>query len=139
MATKKSDKRQQCSGFIKNSEEIDPTECLVKGCVPTWLNGDVVRIGPGEFDIGPDTFDHWFDGHAILHRFSIANGKVVYNSKFQKSKTYQKNHEHSRIVIGEFATASRPDPCKNIFQRFATKFTQSKPESDNANVNIAKL
>nr|NP_001071891.1 RPE65 homolog [Ciona intestinalis]BAE73258.1 RPE65 homolog [Ciona intestinalis] len=125
--------------LLQKAEERANAECVVTGCIPEWLNGDVLRNGPAEFDIGPDTFKHWFDGHALLHKFSMFEGKVTYSSKFLRSGTYKTNHENSRIIIGEFGTASRPDPCKNMFSRFFTNFVEIAPRSDNANVSVAQL
>jgi len=41
----------------------------IAGSIPQWLQGEVLRNGPGEFDLGETTFNHYFDGHALLHRF----------------------------------------------------------------------
>lgn len=61
-------------------------------------------------------FNHWFDGMALLHQFKISNGEVTYKSRFLSSDSYQANKENNRITI------TMPDPCKNFFQRFLSKF-----------------
>ncbi|CAK8679260.1 unnamed protein product [Clavelina lepadiformis] len=123
---------------LGNGENKPATECRIKGNIPFWLNGEVLRNGPGEFVIGPDTFKHWFDGHALIHKFTISEGKVTYMAKFVESETYKINHKHNRIILGGFGTACVPDPCKNIFSRFFSHFT-SFPKLDNCNINLANL
>lgn len=59
---------------------------------------------------------------ALLHQFRIENGSVTYRSKFLQSDTYKANSAQNRIVISEFGTLALPDPCKNIFERFMSKF-----------------
>uniref|UniRef100_A0A8D0Y083 Carotenoid-cleaving dioxygenase, mitochondrial n=1 Tax=Sus scrofa TaxID=9823 RepID=A0A8D0Y083_PIG len=94
----------------------------VRGHVPKWLNGYLLRIGPGKFEFGKDKYNHWFDGMALLHQFKIEKGTVMYRSKFLQSDTYKANSVHDRIVVSEFGTLALPDPCKNIFERFMSKF-----------------
>lgn len=43
-------------------------------------------------------------------------------SRFLRSDAYQKNSERDRIVMSEFGTLAMPDPCKNFFQRFLSRF-----------------
>ena len=47
---------------------------------------------------------------------------MTYRSKFLQSDTYKANSVHDRIVISEFGTLAVPDPCKNVFGRFLSKF-----------------
>ena len=41
---------------------------LFEGTVPSWLQGQLVRNGPGRMEVGPDKFNHIFDGSALMHR-----------------------------------------------------------------------
>nr|CAB3265688.1 RPE65 RPE65 homolog [Phallusia mammillata] len=121
-----------------NGMETKEKLCEIKGSIPLWLKGEVIRNGPGEFELGGDTFDHYFDGHALLHKFIIENGVVSYKSKFLKSESFKHNHAHNRLLYGTFGHASFPDPCKNMFSRLFTQMTVSPPQ-DACNVNIAAL
>lgn len=47
---------------------------------------------------------------------------MTYRSKFLQSDTYKANSVNDRIVISEFGTLALPDPCKNVFERFMSKF-----------------
>ncbi|XP_075047214.1 carotenoid-cleaving dioxygenase, mitochondrial isoform X2 [Mixophyes fleayi] len=82
-------------------------------------------------------FNHWFDGMALLHKFTIENGNVTYMSRFLRSDSYKSNESQNRIVASEFGTISMPDPCKSVFQRFVSTFQVPRP-TDNGNINIMK-
>uniref|UniRef100_A0A8C6SN15 Beta-carotene oxygenase 2 n=1 Tax=Neogobius melanostomus TaxID=47308 RepID=A0A8C6SN15_9GOBI len=116
-------------------ETPEPIETNIIGKIPNWINGNFLRNGPGKFEIGNHKFNHWFDGMALLHQFKIDNGQVTYKSRFLSSSSYQVNKETSRIAVSEFGTLTMPDPCKNFFQRFLSRFELPKP-TDNGNVNF---
>ncbi|XP_041851016.1 beta-carotene oxygenase 2b [Melanotaenia boesemani] len=116
-------------------ETPEPISTVITGTIPRWINGNFLRNGPGKFEIGNQKFNHWFDGMALLHQFKISNGKVTYKSRFLSSDSYQSNKEQNRIVVSEFGTITMPDPCKNFFQRFLSRFELPKP-TDNANVSF---
>ncbi|ELW64254.1 Beta,beta-carotene 9',10'-oxygenase [Tupaia chinensis] len=120
---------------VKETPQTIPAR--IRGRFPTWLNGYLLRIGPGKFEFGKNKYNHWFDGMALLHQFRMEKGTVTYKSRFLQSDTYMANSVHDRIVISEFGTLSLPDPCKNIFERFMSKF--EKPTiTDNTNVNYVQ-
>ncbi|XP_050934567.1 carotenoid-cleaving dioxygenase, mitochondrial isoform X2 [Lates calcarifer] len=74
---------------------------------------------------------------AMLHQFKINKGQVTYMSRFLNSDAYKKNSERDRIVMSEFGTLAMPDPCKNFFQRFLSRFEMMEP-TDNASVSFVK-
>ncbi|XP_076867979.1 carotenoid-cleaving dioxygenase, mitochondrial isoform X3 [Brachyhypopomus gauderio] len=103
-------------------ENPEPVPTTVKGTIPAWVRGSLLRNGPGKFEFGNQHFNHWFDGMALMHRFQITNGHVTYSSRFLRSDSYNSNSEMNRIVSSEFGTLALPDPCKNLFQRFLSRF-----------------
>lgn len=137
-------KRPSASGLefigplVSSVEETpDPITTLIKGQIPSWINGSFLRNGPGKFEFGESKFTHWFDGMALMHRFNIKDGQVTYSSRFLQSDSYVQNSEKNRIVVSEFGTLVTPDPCKNIFARFFSRF-QIPKTTDNAGVNFVK-
>lgn len=126
--------------FGKNKEECpDPIKADVQGEIPEWLQGLLIRNGPGMHIIGNSTYNHWFDGMALLHSFHFKNGEVFYRSKYLRSDTYITNMQEKRIVVSEFGTMAYPDPCKNIFSKAATFLANTIPEfTDNCLINIMK-
>ncbi|NXC02619.1 BCDO2 oxygenase, partial [Orthonyx spaldingii] len=111
------------SPLVQSMEETpEPIPARIKGHIPKWINGNLLRNGPGKFEFGNDKFNHWFDGMALLHQFQLAHGTVTYRSRFLQSSSYLRNSQHNRIVASEFGTLAMPDPCKSIFGRFLSRF-----------------
>uniref|UniRef100_A0A672LPR2 Carotenoid-cleaving dioxygenase, mitochondrial n=1 Tax=Sinocyclocheilus grahami TaxID=75366 RepID=A0A672LPR2_SINGR len=126
------------SPLVSSVEETpEPIPTTVKGTIPTWIHGSLLRNGPGKFEFGNQHYNHWFDGMALMHRFQIEDGQVMYRSRFLRSDSYKQNSERNRIIVSEFGTLALPDPCKNFFQRFLSRFEMIKP-TDNASVNFVK-
>ncbi|RMC09252.1 hypothetical protein DUI87_14260 [Hirundo rustica rustica] len=126
--------------YGKNKEEHpEPIKAEVQGHLPTWLQGILLRNGPGMHTIGDSKYNHWFDGMALLHSFTFKNGEVYYRSKYLRSDTYNCNIEANRIVVSEFGTMAYPDPCKNIFAKAFSYLSHTIPEfTDNCLINIMK-
>uniref|UniRef100_A0A672JI00 Beta,beta-carotene 9',10'-oxygenase-like n=1 Tax=Salarias fasciatus TaxID=181472 RepID=A0A672JI00_SALFA len=129
---------ESLANLVSTVEETpDPIPTTIKGTIPSWINGSFLRNGPGKFEFGEDRYTHWFDGMAMMHRFHICEGNVTYSSRFLRSDSYVQNSEKNRIVVSEFGTFASPDPCKNIFERFFSRF-QIPKATDNAAVNFVK-
>jgi carotenoid cleavage dioxygenase-like enzyme len=120
-------------GFETLAEEVVIDRLPVQGRIPDWLGGQLIRTGPARFEVGIDSYRHWFDGLAMLHAFTFDGGAVGYRNRFLRSRAYDAAMAAERIAYSEFAT----DPCRSIFRRFATIFDPSI--TDNANVNISRV
>uniref|UniRef100_A0A3Q1I4P6 Uncharacterized protein n=1 Tax=Anabas testudineus TaxID=64144 RepID=A0A3Q1I4P6_ANATE len=130
-----------CSRSLQKngSETPEPVTAQVNGSIPSWLQGTLVRNGPGLFSVGDSEYNHWFDGMSLLHSFTFSNGEVTYRSKFLKSNTYKRNIKANKIVVSEFGTMVYPDPCKNIFSRISTHLSNIIPDfTDNNLINIVR-
>lgn len=127
-------------GVIQNMEVVQKaTKCVVEGSVPSWLHGDIVRTGPGQFKHGKDMYSSWFDGEAILMKFSIRdNGSIYYQSKFIDTQVRRDHLKHKCIIHGGLGNPSIQDPCQSVFSKIFTQFWH-KPKNDNTNVNILQL
>lgn len=120
-------------------EQLEPVQAKVTGSIPSWLQGTLLRNGPGMHTVGDSKYNHWFDGLALLHSFSIRDGEVFYRSKYLQSDTYIANIEANRIVVSEFGTMAYPDPCKNIFSKAFSYLSHTIPDfTDNCLINIMK-
>ena len=113
------------------NERPEPISAEIKGNLPLWLAGTLLRNGPGRFECGDTSFKHWFDGKGLLHGFHIQDGHVTYNNKFVQSQGYADSLEHSKSHL-EFGTFVPPDPCQNIFARFFSQFWADEVPFDNA-------
>ncbi len=116
-----------------DSPEVQLDDVPVRGELPAWLAGSLIRNGPGTFHVGERRYRHWFDGLAMLHRFTILDGRVSYANRFLETKAYSAARDEGRIAYSEFAT----DPCRSLFARAMAVFD---PETtDSAKVNIARV
>jgi beta,beta-carotene 9',10'-dioxygenase len=122
-------------GFRTLESELSADQLQLHGTLPPWLAGSLLRTGPAKFEVGGQQMRHWFDGLAMLHRFTIAGGRVSYGSRFLESRSYRRARETGSIAYGEFAT----DPCRSLFRRVQTLFSPQDALPDNANVNVARL
>ncbi|XP_062869248.1 beta,beta-carotene 15,15'-dioxygenase [Trichomycterus rosablanca] len=126
--------------FGKNKQEHpDPVKAEVKGSLPEWLQGTLVRNGPGIFSVGETSYNHWFDGMALLYNFTIKQGEVIFRSKYLRSDTYNSNMKANRIVVSEMGTMAYPHPSKNVFTKVITFVNHTIPDfTDNCLGNIIK-
>jgi carotenoid cleavage dioxygenase-like enzyme len=119
-------------GLTNLDDEIAVDRLDLEGELPGWLAGSLLRTGPARWDLGAQTVNHWFDGLAMLHRFTIAGGSVSYANRFLRSKAFEAAQDGT-IGFSEFAT----DPCRSAFKRVASLFDPAF--TDNGNVNVARI
>jgi beta-carotene 15,15'-monooxygenase len=88
-------------GFHSLHEETAAT-LAVEGDLPDWLTGSLLRNGPGAFSFpGGSAVDHWFDGLAMVYRFTFDPGNqarggdvggadaVHYRNRFLRTDAYE--------------------------------------------------
>ena len=120
-------------GFESLDQETHLQGLPVQGQLPPWLQGSLLRTGPAKWDVGDRAVNHWFDGFAMLHRFSFADGDVSYANRFLESRAYRAAATRARSPI----RSSRRIHAARLFQRVSAMF--SPKLTDNANVNLTKL
>ncbi|XP_013142857.1 PREDICTED: carotenoid isomerooxygenase-like [Papilio polytes] len=126
------------SVFLRSCDEeiTTPLKGKTTGHIPSWMQGTLLRNGPGTLKVGSMSFDHVFDGSALLHSFKISEGSATYQCRFVRTDTYKRNQAANRIVVTEFATEAVPDPCHTIFDRFSAFFKPLEKLSDNTVVSV---
>ncbi len=120
-------------GFGQSKSEVSLDSLPVKGVLPAWLHGTLIRNGPGTFQAGEDHFRHWFDGYSMLHKFVFSAGRVSYANRFLQTQAYREAMESGKMTLTEFAT----DPCWSLFGRAMAVF--SPRVTDDAKVNLTNL
>ena len=77
----------------------------VEGTLPPWLDGTLLRNGPGRFAVGGRDLRHWFDGLALPRRYGFdpVSGTVDHRVRYLRSETYRGARE-GRLVSDQFAT-----------------------------------
>ncbi len=100
-------------GLRDRDGDVDAEDLPLRGTLPEWLRGTLLRNGPASWRLGPDRrLRHWFDGWAMLHRFRIADGRVSYRSRFLPSVASQARLD-GRLRRREFAS----DPPRPWWKR----------------------
>lgn len=76
----------------------------VVGTLPDWLSGVLLRNGPGAFEVGEASVDHWFDGLAMPTRFGLdgAADRVTFRNRFLRTDAFAAAREGE--FTGGFAT-----------------------------------
>jgi beta,beta-carotene 9',10'-dioxygenase len=119
-------------GLATLESELSLERLPVDGAIPRWLSGTLVRNGPAQFEVGDTALHHWFDGLAMLHRFSFNEGRVSYANRFLQTEAYRAA-QRGDISFGAFATA----PQRSLIGRAKSMIKPSF--TDNCNFGVARL
>ncbi|MBS0648152.1 MAG: carotenoid oxygenase family protein [Verrucomicrobia bacterium] len=112
--------------------EVSRQICPVKGEIPSWLSGTLLRNGPAKFQVGDRRVD-WFDGLAMLHAFEFNSQQVTYTNRFLRSQQYYLMMEGKSLDFPGFAA----DPCPQTFKNQLSLFVpEDKRGLQNADVSI---
>lgn len=122
-------------GFSTLDSEVSLPDIPVRGKLPPWLEGSLVRTGPAKYEAGDTPLRHWFDGFAMLHAFTFGDGRAGYANRFLESRAYSHAKHRGALGFREFAA----DPCRSIFKRFVHLFSKDRNTTDNGNVNIGRI
>jgi beta,beta-carotene 9',10'-dioxygenase len=104
-------------------------EADVRGVVPTWLRGRLVRTAPAIFELDHWRAAHWFDALGMLYSFDMgANGRVHWKQRLLQCE-FNRSLLAGRDELASFGTPNH----RGLLQRLLHPTPRS---SDNANVNI---
>lgn len=117
------------SGLTSLKHEQEPVRAEIQGRLPEWLRGTLIRNGPA----GWNQVDHWFDGMAMLHSFTINPQGVVYRSRFLRGPDWCGMNQQGQLLYPQFAS----DPCRHLFKKVASLFVSDL--GCNPNVNVVKI
>lgn len=117
-------------GFRSLAHEVSNLELSVRGTIPTWLDGALLRNGPAKFEAGTKPVAHWFDGLAMLHKFAFRNGTVRYTNRFLKTDAYARAEQGE--LSGGFATQPQ-----SLWQRLRAILFQAP--YDNTNIIAERI
>lgn len=90
-------------------DELDVDDLAVAGQLPDGLNGMFVRNGPNpQFE--PLGKYHIFDGDAMVHGVTIADGRASYRNRWIVSKGLVAERRAGHALYGGVASFTLPDP-----------------------------
>lgn len=106
----------------------------VSGSLPDWLDGTLLRNGPGLFAAGGREFTHWFDGLALLRRFRIRGGENAVSAgvRYLDSEEFRSVRERGRLAHGQFGTPASESWLGHLREVAAGTLT------DNASVTLRR-
>lgn len=119
-------------GFETQREEVSGRRLPVDGTIPSWLSGRYVQNGPGQFEIGGETLNHWFDPLAMVRGFVFDDG-VTYTNRFVRSRDFEFARETGRVRTPFPGTPSDRPLWTRLRQLFRGEFL------DNPVIGIARL
>jgi carotenoid cleavage dioxygenase-like enzyme len=103
----------------------------IRGRVPDWLRGEVVRTCPAVFETKGWRAQHWFDGLGMMYAFRIGDAGVDFRSRLLDSAT-ARDAWRGKSNHGSFGTSMERPFLQRIFEPVPRI-------SDNTNVNVVKL
>jgi beta,beta-carotene 9',10'-dioxygenase len=104
-------------------------EAEVRGVVPAWLRGRLIRTAPAVFEFDNWRAEHWFDALGMLYSFDIAaDGRVNWGQRLLECE-FNRSILADRDDLGSFGTRNH----RGVLQRLLHPTPRS---TDNANVNI---
>jgi Lignostilbene-alpha,beta-dioxygenase and related enzymes len=89
-------------GFHSVTAEHTDVAVDVEGQIPSWLEGTLIRNGPGRFDTAAGTVNHWFDGLAMLRAYRFADGTLRYTNRLLRTEASAAADRGQ--LTGQFAT-----------------------------------
>jgi carotenoid cleavage dioxygenase-like enzyme len=114
--------------FRDPPEEELREELTIRGEIPEWLSGNLIRTCPAIFEYQQWSAHHLFDGLCMLYSFQIQGGAVSYRNRFLKSKAFDHVLAGRDIPAGFAQSPQRP---------FLQRVFRPVPDlTDNANVNV---
>lgn len=103
-------------------------EAAVRGALPGWLRGSLVRTCPARFREGDWEAAHWFDGLGMLYAFELGDGAARLRFRDLECEAARSLGE-GRRDLASFATPMRRAWWKRLLNPIPTI-------TDNANVNV---
>ncbi|HSI49428.1 MAG TPA: carotenoid oxygenase family protein [Ideonella sp.] len=117
--------------FRHSPEQHTAIPARVRGEVPSWLQGEVLRTCPVLFDTSGWHAQHWFDGLGMIYAFRIQPPAVDFRSRLLDSEAARE----ASLGTAELATFGTPSE-RALWRRVLKPVPRA---SDNANVNILKF
>ena len=105
----------------------------VDGDLPTWLRGRYLSNGPGQFEVGGESLEHWFDPLAMLRGFRFEEGSVRYANRFVRSEDFAWARERGRVRTAFPGTPADRPPWTRLRQTLTGVFP------DNPVIGVRRL
>lgn len=124
-------------GYQTQYNELMLDNLSISGEIPKCLSGSFISNGPAQFEIKETYFKHWFDGFAMLKKFTFKSGRISFQNRFLHSQQYIKSNATGQLHENEFATFAN----KTLIGRLGhcIKDLINGNTYDNSNINTTKI
>ena len=100
----------------QNAREVtDVTLDVIEGAIPLAMRGVLFRNGPGRFERAGVPYGHIFDGDGFLLRFGFEGDRVMYRSRYVRTREYIEEEKAGKILYRGFGTNIPGGAWKNAF------------------------
>jgi carotenoid cleavage dioxygenase-like enzyme len=114
--------------IFRSAPEHEALEASVRGTIPEWLRGELVRTAPAVFRLANWSARHWFDGLGLMFAFGIGPaGRVHFRQRLLDSEISRRIGE-GRDDTPHFGTPMR----RGLLDRALSPIPRA---NDNTNVN----
>jgi len=120
-------------GFHSVTAEHTDVAVDVEGQIPSWLEGTLIRNGPGRFDTAGGTVNHWFDGLAMLRAYRFADGTLRYTNRLLRTEASAAADRGQ--LTGQFATDG--GTLSRLLRPL--QLLRGAAGTDNTNVHVAAI
>ncbi len=124
--------------FTSLNSEIEIDSLPVEGNIPQWLNGSLFRNGPAKFETTQVSYNHWFDGLAMIHRYSFHAGQVAYQNRFLCTSPYRQMLATGQLSSG-FETVQPTSLVSRIGKIGLERLGYRTGQTYNTNVSLMRL
>lgn len=121
------------AGFETQREEVHDRPLDVEGAFPAWLEGTLFVNGPGEFEVGGRSLNHWFDALAMVRRVRIEGGRARYTNRFVRSEDFRIAREEGRVRRSLPGTPADGSALGRLYRALAGGF------QDNPSIGVTTL
>lgn len=116
--------------YTGTQKEIANKKLTVIGKIPEWLKGHFVMNGPGFSNFDNVEMKSFFEGFALLRKFTIEQGAVEFATKFVKSDFYKESMQLKLL--------SHDSPYTNRDLSWLGRLLKPMRIADNTNVTTLK-
>ncbi|MDY7229525.1 carotenoid oxygenase family protein [Hyalangium rubrum] len=124
--------------FTSLNTETDIARLPTEGHLPDWLSGSLYRNGPAKFEHGDASYRHWFDGLAMVHRYTFDHGKVSYRNRFLRTTPYEDMLRTGQLSAG-FEATQPSTLASRVFNATLDLLGRRDNRTFNTNVNVVQL
>ena len=117
--------------FRRSAGARQETDAVIRGELPEWLRGELVRTCPAVFEGSKWRAQHWFDGLGMIYAFRVGDGGVRFQSQLLESEAA------AQIAAGPSSLGSFGTPTgRGLWHRAVQPIQRI---GDNTNVNIVRM